>query len=981
MMNKMFTQIVFQFVTAALILIGSFSASPLGAQEVFQGRVPAVEEMPVIPEISEYRLFEMDIQSLSQYVHAIGNNIPLTLNMGDISLTANLISKPSRKPGLVSYTTNERGEKVVLDRKEIMFKGFTEGKEPTEFRFAINDELLAGAFTDRGIDYIMEPLWWHVPDARKNLVIIYEASLYTYLKEANCGTDESMYEEVVPNDGVEPEFEEEGGRSAGCKEVEYGAAIDWSFRSKYGGTVGAWDRVDFVMGLVEFQYTGHFNWDFFYIRSAEYITSCSTCDPWTSSNDAGTLLSSFRSWGNGGGFGGDVYDVAGIWTNRDFDGGTVGIAYVPGFCGSNRYHALQDYSSGSWQMRVMVSHEIGHNLNAGHDGGSGFIMSPSVNNTSTWSGGSMSTINNFVSGNNGWCIENCLPSNPPTANFSASENGGCLPVTINFFDESANNPTSWLWTFPGGTPATSTMQNPTVTYNTKGSWNVTLVATNPAGSDTRTEQDFIDVNDTPITYFEFVQDENILSFINLHEGGTSFLWEFGDFNTSTEENPVHVYEEDGIYQVILSVTNECGTTSYTEFIDVVTTPFADFVSDVKRGCAPLTVNFEDMSSENTTAWQWLFPGGTPDSSKLQNPVVVYNQPGTYTVTLTASNSAGARVEVKTGYITVLAFPGLGFNYNVQIDSVFFNPLGTADSLLWEFGDGEMSKDSTPVHVYTEEGVYTVSLSMFTECGDSTFTKEVTVVFPPVAGFTADTTEGCVPLTVQFTDESSESATAWAWTFDGGNPANSSDQNPAVIYETPGTYGVTLVITNPLGNDTIVLDDIIVVNGGPNAGFDSEIMGQEVAFTNQSQEAEAYAWNFGDGSSSTEESPTHTYTANGTYLVTLVVTNECGNDTTTQEVVIAVSGQINPDFLEVFEVFPNPNNGTFVLHLEGLPTGRGIQIDIVDVLGRQIYAEKLDFSVQSLKHTIQLPNTASGAHFLRLWHDGKAYSRILQVVNR
>ena len=116
-------------------------------------------------------------------------------------------------------------------------------------------------------------------------------------------------------------------------------------------------------------------------------------------------------------------------------------------------------------------------------------------------------------------------------------------------------------------------------------------------------------------------------------------------------------------------------------------------------------------------------------------------------------------------------------------------------------------------------------------------------------------------------------------------------------------------------------------------------------------------------------------------MTLVVTNECFNDTITQELVIDVSGQINPDFLEVFEVFPNPNNGTFVLHLQGIPTGNGIQIDIVDVLGRQIYADKLNFGTQSLKHTIQLPNTASGAHFLRLWHNGKAYSRILQVVNR
>jgi PKD repeat protein len=879
------------------------------------------------------------------------------------------------------------------------YRGIVKGDYQTLVALSFYDDHVRGMLMLEDRTLVLGPL---EGASNQGVHILYDDDLIAHRHTFSCGTDELNHDGVPKHDPLEIKDRSPGDCVNVYWEVNYNI-----WQDKGAGTL------NYITGATNEVFTLYDNDGITAATSQILIWDEPSPYPGPSS---GNFLSQFRDHLSGN-YNGDIAHLLGY-------GGGGGVAYLDVLCDkywSVAYSGIagsyKNVPTYSWTVMVM-SHEMGHNLGSPHThdcawngnntridncGGNAGYPSGNCNNSppDPAAGGTVMSYChlrpvgiNLGEGfgpqpsalmigriNSANCLGNCYTAEPPYASFSASENGGCLPLTINFVDESGNNPTSWNWTFPGGTPGSSTMQNPTVTYNTKGSWNVTLTVTNPVGSDTHTEQGFIDVNDKPINNFEFIQDENIVSFINFHEGGTSFYWEFGDSKTSTEENPVHVYEEDGTYEVILSVSNECGTTSHNVFIDVVTTPFADFVSDVQRGCAPLTVNFEDMSSENTTAWQWLFPGGTPDSSKVQNPVVVYNQPGTYTVSLTASNAAGQRTEVKTGYITVLAFPGQGFDYNVQIDSVFFNPLGAADSLFWDFGDGAQSKDSTPVHVYTEEGVYTVSLSMFTECGDSTFTRVVTIVFPPVAGFSAGNTQGCAPLTVQFNDESSESTTNWAWTFDGGNPGTSAEQNPEVVYETAGTYSVTLIVTNPLGNDTIQQDDIVVILGGPQAGFNAAILGKDVTFANESEDGDTYAWDFGDGATSTDENPNHTYETNGTYQVTLIVTNGCGSDTFSQEVIIDVSGQDAPEFLEIFEVFPNPNNGKFVIHLEGVPTASGIRIDIVDVLGRQIYADKLDFSASSLKHTIQLPETAAGAHFLRLWHNGKAFTRLIQVINR
>ncbi len=143
----------------------------------------------------------------------------------------------------------------------------------------------------------------------------------------------------------------------------------------------------------------------------------------------------------------------------------------------------------------------------------------------------------------------------------------------------------------------------------------------------------------------------------------SWQWNFGDGSTSTQQNPQHTYQNAGTYTVALTVTNSHGSdtetkTNYIEITQAGSAPVAEFTGNPVSGTAPLTVNFTDQSSNSPTSWNWNFGDG--NSSNQQNPGHTYQNAGSYTVALTATNSHGQDTETKTNYITVTSGGG-GFN--------------------------------------------------------------------------------------------------------------------------------------------------------------------------------------------------------------------------------------------------------------------------------------------------------------------------------
>ncbi len=170
-------------------------------------------------------------------------------------------------------------------------------------------------------------------------------------------------------------------------------------------------------------------------------------------------------------------------------------------------------------------------------------------------------------------------------------------------------------------------------------------------------------------------------------------------------------------------------------------------------------------------------------------------------------------------------------------------------------------------------------------------KEITVTliaggYAPVADFTATPTSGTAPFSVNFTDQSTNTPTSWQWDFGDGN--TSTQQNPSHTYNDAGTFAVTLTATNEYGSNTKTETDYIVVSAGgssPVAAFSATPTNGtaplSVNFTDQSiNTPTSWQWDFGDGGSSTEQNPTHTYNTDGSYTVSLMVTNEYGSDTKT-----------------------------------------------------------------------------------------------------
>lgn len=415
----------------------------------------------------------------------------------------------------------------------------------------------------------------------------------------------------------------------------------------------------------------------------------------------------------------------------------------------------------------------------------------------------------------------------PVASFTANITNGSAPLVVQFIDTSTNNPTSWTWLFGDG--GTSTAEAPIHQYTTAGTYTVTLTATNANGSNTATQSGYIVVTKVaamPVAGFvSSVSSGSVPLVVQFVDSSTnspvSWAWSFGDGTTSTTENPSHSYTTSGTYTVTLTSTNSAGSNTvskaaYITATPAATTPVASFSAIRTSGTTPLTVQFIDTSTNSPTSWVWSFGDGY--TNMQQNPVHTYTAAGTYTVTLTTSNSAGSSTYTQSGYITTtLATPIASFTSNTTSGTVplyvQFNDtsLNSPVSWLWAFGDGGTSTAQNPVYEYTRAGSYTVVLTATNSAGanstDIARYINISAITTPVVSFTSDTTTGVVPLTIRFNDTSTNYPTSWLWNF--GDGSISTAQNPSHVYTSAGSFTVTLVATNSGGSGTVTSTHYIV----------------------------------------------------------------------------------------------------------------------------------------------------------------------------
>jgi gliding motility-associated-like protein len=336
-------------------------------------------------------------------------------------------------------------------------------------------------------------------------------------------------------------------------------------------------------------------------------------------------------------------------------------------------------------------------------------------------------------------------------------------------------------------------------------------------------------------------------------------------------------------------------------------PVANFTANKLSGCSPLTVIFQDLSTNNPTSWVWDFGNG--QLSSLQNPTVNFSTPGTYTVKLVARNNSGIDEEEKINYITVFPSPVAGLTANIttacvpatiQFTDQSTTPAGagTITAWSWNFGDGGTSTSQNPSHTFTTGGFYTVSLLITSSTGCQSFTsigRYIRIINGIDADFVYSQPTTCQgPFSVSFQDQSSGPGNlTYLWNFGNGSPP-STLSNPTTIYATPGTYPVQLTVQSDLGCNGTITKNIIVA--GKTTDFiapASICLGQSVTFQNNSSPSPASSvWDFGDGTTSSQTSPTKTYLAGGIFQVRLI--NNYGNciDSITKTVAVNTQPPVN-----------------------------------------------------------------------------------------
>lgn len=524
----------------------------------------------------------------------------------------------------------------------------------------------------------------------------------------------------------------------------------------------------------------------------------------------------------------------------------------------------------------------------------------------------------------------------PIAAFTQDKVTGTAPLTVNFINLSnpASLITGFTWNFGDGT--TSTEISPVKTFNNPGLYTVTLIATGPGGSSNVSRQITVQSANPPVAGFTADKTSGpaplTVQFTNASTGGqiTNYLWNFSDGTTSTQQNPSHEFTNVGTYNVILTVSGPGGVSSATRQITVGNPIQASIQATIDSG-NPLRVNLLATVSGGSgtyTAYDWDFGNGqTLFGQSTPNTSVTYASANTYTITLTVTDSTGAKKTVTQPVTLVAPPPPLSADFTITQTTpsdltVGFTGTGTGGSgsytYSWNFGDGNTANGQTVNHTYATAGVYTVTLTINDGTTNTTTSKQVTIEAsapPPTATEMPTSTPSIPPITGDFIINQSSptdltiglSASAsgglggYTYTWDFGDGTGSVDQNPTHTYSSANTYTITLTISDGINNFSVskqvtinalpqLIADFTITQSSPTSltiGLDATASGGTGTYT--------FTWNFGDGNSGSGQNISHTYAVAATYTITLTVSDGVNIVSNGKQVVIDSLTPITGDF--------------------------------------------------------------------------------------
>lgn len=496
---------------------------------------------------------------------------------------------------------------------------------------------------------------------------------------------------------------------------------------------------------------------------------------------------------------------------------------------------------------------------------------------------------------------------PPSISFLANITAPCVGADVVFTNTSSSFVDTWIWDFGDGT--TSGATNPTHSYNGSDTFDVTLTGVHKGCSTTVTLSDYINVLQ-PRAYFGFNQDCNTpfdVDFLDSSSQAHRWFWDFGDATLTTDttsvQNPSFTYSQTGTYEVSLTAFNDSTGCSHTRtrFVNIAV-PVASFIAPDTLDCAPLTIQVAN-TSQDAAAFMWTATGGIISNDTAAAPTISYNNQGIYTdIQLTVTDINGCTSvanfldSVRVSDVTPIFAPDVNGGCSpltVNFTDASTSFIGNIVSWRWSFGDDSTSTLQNPTHLYPNNGSYNVQLAVTNNlgCSDSIVIASPILVTNPTAAFTIADTSFCAGQGITFTNTSSGVGMSFAWDF--GDGATSSDTSPVHIFATQGIYNVCLTVTDINGCTDIICQEVAAFIPVANFVGDTLItdcLDLTVQFTNQSSHGESYLWDFGDGSTSNAENPSHLYTDPGHYDVTLIVTRADGcTDTLVRPAYIQVNG--------------------------------------------------------------------------------------------
>ena len=480
----------------------------------------------------------------------------------------------------------------------------------------------------------------------------------------------------------------------------------------------------------------------------------------------------------------------------------------------------------------------------------------------------------------------------PKSQFSFSGNTCFNPNDSITFNDQSTSPsgaiTDWLWDFGDG--ATSTQQNPQHAFTSPGTYQVKLTITAGCEKDTIIP---ITIHALPIVNFTYslscANSATTLTDQSFSAAGLqSWSWNFGDGSSNNQlQNPDHIFQSGGNYNVQLTVTDSSGCIdSIVNIVQVKATPSTAFMA--LQTCLGDTVQLSNTSTiSDSTALTYFWDFGSGITSTQTDTVIYFTSAGSYPATLIAYSSQGCSDTLNQN-IVVSTPPSVNFGFpssNCQYNAITFSDSTVGFNLSswqWDFGDGDTSSLQSPTHVYNLSGNYTVQLTVSSgnDCAAS-YSQTINILEGPSAAFL--TGNGCQGVSTNFTDQSTVSSgssiVAWQWHYGDGD--SSQIQNPSHIYAAAGSYNVLLRVTSDNGCQDTTSQPVQVFEN-PIAGFYVQPLrcaNTEIYFLDTSSigngNISQWQWQFSNGTTSNLPNPFAIFNNAGSASATLTVITSDG----------------------------------------------------------------------------------------------------------